>query len=386
MRRLSANYIFPISSPPLKNGIIEIDDNGKILNIINTGGHLQESQNLEFFNGVLVPGFINTHCHLELSYLKNKIQKNTGLVNFVADIRRMRDNSLSVINDINIADKLMWQNGIVACGDISNSDVSFDIKSKSKIFYYNFIEVFGLDYAKNKTIIDNAKKLLSQLYNKNLRGSIVPHSTYSLNNRLLNEINKLNKNSIISIHNQETESENSIFVNNNGELYNYFKTFSNYKFPKTGQTSIKSINLNKNTKTLFVHNTFSTFSDINFISKNFTDFYFGFCPSSNLYIENKLPDFSIFKNFTDKITIGTDSLASNTSLDILNEIKIITENYNFSINELFKFATLNGAKFLNISNNFGSFDTGKTPGINLISFIDFKNMRLTKQSKVKKII
>jgi cytosine/adenosine deaminase-related metal-dependent hydrolase len=82
MRRLSAHYIFPVDTPPLKNGVIEIDDDGTILNIIDTHGKNKESAGTEFYNGILVPGFINTHCHLELSYLKGKITPQKGLASF----------------------------------------------------------------------------------------------------------------------------------------------------------------------------------------------------------------------------------------------------------------------------------------------------------------
>ena len=75
MRKIAANYIFPISAKPLKNGIIELDDSGKIVNIIDTKGDLKESAGLEFYNGILVPGFVITHCHLKLSQLKEKMNE-----------------------------------------------------------------------------------------------------------------------------------------------------------------------------------------------------------------------------------------------------------------------------------------------------------------------
>ncbi|MFC2113409.1 hypothetical protein ACFLTA_09090 [Bacteroidota bacterium] len=58
MRKLSANLIIPVSSPPLKNGIITLDDNGRILDLVDTGGNLREERGLEFYNGVIVPGFV----------------------------------------------------------------------------------------------------------------------------------------------------------------------------------------------------------------------------------------------------------------------------------------------------------------------------------------
>ncbi len=65
MRKISANYIFPIAGKPLKNGILIIDKEGTIVDVIDTGGALKEEENLEFYNGILVPGFINAFCNFE---------------------------------------------------------------------------------------------------------------------------------------------------------------------------------------------------------------------------------------------------------------------------------------------------------------------------------
>ena len=66
-RKISANKIYPVSSSPLENAVIIIDENGKIITIDALENH--DKTEIEFFNGVIVPGFINTHCHLELSHL-----------------------------------------------------------------------------------------------------------------------------------------------------------------------------------------------------------------------------------------------------------------------------------------------------------------------------
>ena len=58
MRKISANLILPVSSPPLKNGIISLDDEGRIRELSDTGGNLREEHGLEFYNGIIVPGFI----------------------------------------------------------------------------------------------------------------------------------------------------------------------------------------------------------------------------------------------------------------------------------------------------------------------------------------
>ena len=88
------------------------------------------------------------------------------------------------------------------------------------------------------------------------------------------------------------------------------------------------------------------------------------CPKANLYIENSLPDYSIFD--VEKLCLGTDSLASNSSLSILEELKVLQENTDFDINTLLKIACKNGAEALGLK-DLGTFEKGKTPGVNLIN-------------------
>ncbi len=65
MRKISSNRILPVSSPPLVNGIISLDDEGRILSLTDTGGKLLEEPRLEFYRGIIVPGFVHPWLRLE---------------------------------------------------------------------------------------------------------------------------------------------------------------------------------------------------------------------------------------------------------------------------------------------------------------------------------
>ena len=121
-----------------------------------------------------------------------------------------------------------------------------------------------------------------------------------------------------------------------------------------------------NHKILLVHNTFTKKQDI-------TEYYYCTCPKANLYIENSLPDYSIFN--PEKLCVGTDSLVSNNSLSILEELKIIQENSDFDLNTLLKISCKNGAEALGFE-DLGTFDKGKKPGVNLIQ--NFNKTKITK--------
>ncbi|HKL31088.1 MAG TPA: amidohydrolase family protein, partial [Tangfeifania sp.] len=110
------------------------------------------------------------------------------------------------------------------------------------------------------------------------------------------------------------------------------------------------------------------------------------CPNSNLYIENRLPDVTLFRKNNLNICLGTDSLASNSRLSVLNEMITLQQYFpEISLEEMIKWATFNGARALQTKSRFGSFETGKKPGVNLITGADLKNLKLTSKCKVKKL-
>ncbi|RYF96365.1 MAG: amidohydrolase, partial [Chitinophagaceae bacterium] len=126
----------------------------------------------------------------------------------------------------------------------------------------------------------------------------------------------------------------------------------------------------RNQSAILVHNTETSSSDLDFIEATNArgiSTWFCLCPNANLYINNKLPDIERFASYKNKIILGTDSLASNNNLDILGEIKTMHRFFpSIPVHDLLRWATLNGAKALEIDEQTGSFEAGKQPGIVLI--------------------
>ncbi len=391
VRKISANYIFT-GKKVLKKAIIELEETGKILNVIDTKGNLQEEESLEFYSGVIVPGFINAHCHLELSHMKGLIDNQTvqALPGFIDEIISKRNFPDDLQEKIQKADFEMQKNGIVAVGDISNTDDSFNIKKNSKIYYHTFVETFTINNQKSDEAFESAKINLKKLNTLGLKGTIVPHASYSVPDKLYSKIENFDKENlkIISVHNQETTSEDEAIKSKTGALAEVLqnKGFELSDFSYKGKNAIENslAHQNQNNNILLIHNTFTSKENVKFAEKFSQNIYWVFCPLSNLYIENTLPNVPIFFNNDIKTCIGTDSYASNTELSILSELKTITKHFpEISFKDLIKSACLNGAKALKIDNKFGSIEKGKTPGINLISDFDYQNMRLKKESKIK---
>ena len=166
------------------------------------------------------------------------------------------------------------------------------------------------------------------------------------------------KDELLTIHIHETEQENELFQNKKGDLFIWLKSINaSSGIWKSRSKSIDILEELGNKKVLLVHNTFET-------QQGGRSNYHCTCPKANLYIEKQLPDYSLFES--EKLCVGTDSLASNNALSILEELQIIKANSNFDLNELLKIASKNGAEALGFT-NLGTFESGKKPGVNLIS-------------------
>ncbi len=397
MRKIAATYIFPLNRPPVKNGILTCTPDGTIIDISGNNEKITEQSGLEFYSGILVPGFVNTHCHLELSHLKGKIEEKTGIGRFIGKINQLRNlETADKEKAMQAADRKMWADGTVAVGDISNSPLTIETKKNSRIFYHTFIESFGFHPSRAERAFDIARFVQVQFREKGLSNSITPHSPYSVSKPLFEKIreNAVIEKSILTIHNQESESETEFFENGTGSILEHISNnlgIDISHWQPTGKSSLTSVLhfFPPENQLLLVHNTFTRKEDLDEMKKirSSENTFFVLCPNSNLYIENQLPPVKLLLDEHVNICIGTDSLASNHNLSVLDELITLQINFpELRPEELFQWACLNGAKALKTDNIFGSFEAGKKPGVNLITGIDFKSMKLTEKSKVKRLI
>jgi cytosine/adenosine deaminase-related metal-dependent hydrolase len=397
MRRFSAHYIFIGTGDVLKKGIITVNDEGIITELIDTGGDLKEEASVEFYNGILVPGFINSHCHLELSHLRNVFPEKLKMAAFLKSIWQLRAAEESaIVEAARKADQEMWRNGITAVGDISNNNLTFGIKSSSKLYYHTFIECLGFAPERAERAFEWSETFLAEAKNAGLKASVVPHAPYSISKPLFDKISALavEENSILSMHSQESLHEDELYREGNGPIYEHLKQTLLVDlsfFTPSGKSAIATVLnwLPADNQLLLVHNTCTGTKDIEMIQqeRSLKNTWFVLCPNSNLYIEDRLPDINLFREQQLNICIGTDSLSSNNQLSVLEEIKTISKNFpRIPLDELISWATYNGAKALKIDDWAGTIEKGKKPGINLIEGMDLQNLQLKSDSKVRRLI
>jgi cytosine/adenosine deaminase-related metal-dependent hydrolase len=389
MKSFRADYVFPVCADPIKNGVVTVDDLGKII-AVNNDSLQPPDVPLEQLSGIICPGFVNTHCHTELSHLKNKIKPGAGLANFIMDLQKSRVSDDSVVLDAAYkADNEMYENGIVAVGDICNTNASIPVKDASKLYYHSFVETFSFQPEKAPEAFKKALDLLGEFKPRSC--SITPHAPYSVSKelfRLIKNYCEVTQN-LISIHNQECDDENRFYRYKMGSFVDLYSTLGiDIKhFKPLARNSLQSVIplLTNKQDILMVHNTCTNLKDIYFIKRFDNKIHWCFCPNANLYIEKKLPKVELFIGQGYNITLGTDSLASNNKLCILSEMRTLQQKIpSLSTAMLVEWGTMNGAKFLGISDEKGTIEVGKKPGLNLLTGLD--GLKITPETKVRKLL
>lgn len=387
LRKLKANRLFDGYRFLDHDTVLLVQDDGTIEGIVPAA---EAGEGIEELKGILSPGLINAHCHLELCHLKNVIPPHTGLIDFLCSVVTKRGFPADFIQaEIEKGEKEMFDNGIVAVGDIGNTADTLAIKAKSQIRWQNFVEVLGFTDEKADENIrhyqDVANTLREALSGSALpqRTSLVPHAPYSISPRTFEQINQLTANQVISIHNQEHPAENELYQTGGGEYLRFFSIFGIHQspFPVTGLSSIRSVlpHFNNGQSIFLIHNTFMPEEDIvwanEYAAANGLELVYCLCINANLYIENKVPPVDLFMKHDCRLVLGTDSYSSNWQLSIAKEMQSLRKHFpNLPDETILQWATSSGARALQWEDALGSFEKGRKPGIVLISD-DFEKAR-----------
>lgn len=395
MRRIAAKYLYTLENfEPLINGFVEIDDCGKVVRI----GICDDINNEnEYIDGAVIPGFVNSHCHIELSSMWKLFKKGTGMAGFIDQINALRDtkSKQEKLKDIELWMDRLWKQGVSAMCDISNCDDSFKIKAASPIYTRTFLEVFGTEPKDCNDVMNNVIALKNLADEIGIDAAPTPHSCYTMSPELLSASSKEGlKSGYLSFHCEETDEEEQMMIYGRGPMYENRQRSGMSVPPAVGKSSLLYFidRLNSIQKPpfaehiLLVHECCLNQEGIDGINKSMINPFIALCPLSNIFIHNTLPPVDLMRNNGLKLTIGTDSLSSNDDLNMVKEIFSLQENFtNIPLGELLTWASKNGAEFLNKQDTFGSIEVGKTPGIVAVANLDIQG-KLTSASYSYRVV
>lgn len=395
VKRSAAKFVYALDSvEPIHRGFVEYDDcDGTILGV----GACGDDFNGEILDGALVPGFVNCHCHVELSHLHKKFVKGTGMAGFIDQINSLRDWAGRDVKARLVKEwmDLMWERGVSAMADISNDDSSFDVKMSHPMYTRTFLEVFGSEPEMCEGVMKEVGILNDLAQKARIDAVPTPHSCYTMSPDLLSASAAAALDSgYLSYHSQESQEEEDLLRTGSGAMYENRKRSGMSTPPVTGESSLKYFISRLiaarpapyDANILLVHNVCLQQDDIEAAKKVMKNVYWAVCPLSNIFIHNALPPIPLMRKNSLAITVGTDSLSSNDDLDMVAELTCLHESFpEVSMGEILQWACLNGARFLGKEDVLGSMENGKKPGIVFVSGVDADGF-FTSESRSRRII
>ena len=387
MRRLTAKYLYTLTSAePIVNGFVEVEEDGTVVRT----GSCPEGEAVP--DGAIVPGFVNAHCHVELSYMKGLFRKGTGMAGFIDQINALRDSTSleERIAALKTAMDQLWEQGVVAMADISNCADSFAVKAQHPLYTRTFLEVFGAEPSACQEVMDGVKQLQQKALSFGLDAAPTPHACYTMSPELLAAASKAGLESgFLSYHSEESDEEEQMMMYGSGPMWDNRVANGIPTPPVTGTSSLEYF-LDRlqdvlpapvSGHVLLVHECCLTAEGAAAARRVLKEPYLALCPLSNLFIHNTLPPIPLMRECGIPICIGTDSLSSNDHLCMVAELHCLQEAFpELTLGELLRWACLDGARFLGKEAVFGSLEAGKKPGLAFISGLS-EDGRLTVGSK-----
>lgn len=388
---LSANTILPISSKPLKNSSVYIED-GKIKDIGSQDqlkNKYKKVKQINLGDGILLPGFINAHTHLELGWIKNRIGGFKSFTNWLQQIigaKREGVTNQEIENSVLEGIELQIKCGVTTVGEISSYDgLDIPILKKSGLRIVLFREAVD----SKEEILDFNKFETSSLFEERL----FPHAPYSCNPALLEKTVKSYRKHKrpLGIHLAESREEIE-FVNRKANA------IENEVFPLIDKKSFKRKKAHTpfqylkgqgffyKTKVTTIHMVQVKSEEV----KEIKDLDIGIvlCPRSNLFLQVGIPPLKEYAKLK-RVGLGTDGLSSNYNLDFFEELRVLHLLWSDALGkeasqESVYAATLGGARALYIEDKTGSIEIGKEADLILLnSTQESKNPYLTVVSSTK---
>lgn len=356
-----------------KDTVVIINENGVLIDLLP----LQEAgAGVQKLSGILLPGLINAHCHLELSHFKQLIPPGGGLVKFLLAVVNKRKEpwkSTFIQESIQAALGEMKANGIVGVGDICNTTDAIAAKKAASFAWYNLVEVLNFSDASFEGRWAHNRKVLEMHLAEGLTSSMLtPHASYSVSPATFIALNAATKGKVISVHNQETPAEDQLFAYGGGDFLQLYELTGTAPLGPSGKRSLQTwLSFFTNGQTvLLVHNTYTAQEDIQFAREHAARYglklVFCLCPGANKFIEDTLPPLPLFLAEGCTLVLGTDSYSSNWQLSIAAEIKLLAESFpQVPLEVLLQAATNNGAQAFGWE-QLGRLAKGARPGLVLL--------------------
>ncbi len=361
---LKARYVMPSPGELIEGGRVVVHGTG----IIDVGS-LQtcnaRGEEIDFGTAVIIPGLINAHTHLELTELEGKIPPPKSFAHWLRHIvayrREEPDRDLSHAVERGV--QLSLEAGTTMVADISTTNHSFGTLPRLPIRKRVFKEVMALDPDIVASVLEEAIRILSEFPRDGLGYvGLSPHAPYSACEKLYRGCTLFSRghDMLLTTHISETEDEVEFLSRGTGSLATMLKAYGmleGWKPPALSPIAyLKSIGVFQ-CPWLLAHCNYPSDEDVHIIKESGSSVVY--CPRSHHYFGHKRHPFPRLLKEGINVALGTDSLASNHSLSILDEMRFVVASYGeVNPQDVMVMATVGGARALGVGDRVGRISSG----------------------------
>jgi cytosine/adenosine deaminase-related metal-dependent hydrolase len=372
----AAKHLLPVASPPIQNGAVLVHD-GRIVAVGRRRDVVKAHPGVEvreLGDTVVVPGLVNAHAHVELSFMSGDAPAGGTFMSWIRDLVAKRAH-VEVAQAAEAATKAigtMVLRGTVAVGDVANGTWAAALLARSSLHGLAFHEVFGFRAAETEAILNAAASRLEQIdADPEVRAAagrfttvLTPHAAHTTSSPLLKALGgrAVASGEVLSIHVAETEEEAQLLRDGTGAFKDFLIERDAWEpgWKAPGLTPVEYLDrLGVLTpRTLAVHCVHLDHQDVSRLQARGVTVVT--CPRSNQRLGvGKAPVPKLMASGI-PVALGTDSLASSPDVDVFTEIAHLRQEHpGLSPAAALRIATLNGARALGLSHELGSIEVGK---------------------------
>jgi cytosine/adenosine deaminase-related metal-dependent hydrolase len=359
--RYRAAWILPINTPPIAGGVVTVD-RGMIVAVGPYDGGAVE----DLGNVAVLPGLVNAHTHLELSWLRGQVPPAASMpawAGSLISVRRQLAGAADPVAPIVEAVQAVRRSGTCLVGDVTNSFAAYEPLLDSELSGAVFAELLGFNAKGPATIVDVALEGFAELTPVEwLRLSLAAHAPYSVSPALLKEIARGNADGPLSIHLGESAQEVEFLQHGTGEWRALLEQLGawnpSWTPPACGPVEYLDRLGMVHDRLLAVHGV--QFTDAELIRLAAAGATVVTCPRSNRWTGAGTPPIERFYASGVRVAVGTDSLASVEDLNLFAELAEVRRLApSVAAARLLASATLAGAQALGFASELGSIEPGK---------------------------
>ena len=366
MIRYRAGWILPISAAPIRGGFVTID-RGRILRV-STGDERPsapaEIETIDLGHVAVLPGLVNAHTHLELSWMRGKIPPSDSMPAWAQQLIALRrEQSREPSAPIAAAIAEARTSGTALVGDVANTLAADHLLRDSPLAGAMFYELLGFNTTEPEQLVANARDALDALQPQaQWTRTIVPHAPYSVSPDLFRAIGKAAGDRPMSIHIGESRDEITFLRNATGSwrhLLDRLGAWSDrWEPPGCGPVEYLDRLGLVNERLMAVHGTQLPDEELRRLAGAGATLVT--CPRSNRWTGAGTPPIEGFYSSGVRVAIGTDSLASVEDLNLFGELAYMRDLApHVPAKRLLESATIAGATALGFGKEFGTIEPEK---------------------------